>query len=146
MRKLLGVVALCLVQAACSGDATRPSPTAQIAGEYALQTINGQPLPYTLVEVFGGYLLQQLDGSITLNVDRTYSEQALLRETISAIGGPVVTDTTVILDGTWEAEDSAIVLTSQRDGSVLFGTANGGRLTLYFEGADDQLVTYFYLR
>jgi hypothetical protein len=141
--RTLAVGVVCLV-AACSGDATRPSSTAQIAGEYTLQTIDGQPLPYTLVEVAGGYLLQQVSGTMTLNANRTFIEQALLRETINTIGGPVVSDTIIVLDGSWEAEDSVIVLTSQRDGSVLFGTANGGRLTLHFEGNDAQLVTYFY--
>lgn len=134
------------MQAACAGDVTRPSSTEQIAGEYALLSINGQPLPFTLVEVAGGYLLQQVGGSMTLSSNRTFAEQAQLRETINTVGGPTVTDTTVVLNGTWEAEDSVIVLTPQGDGSVLFGTASNGRLTLHFEGSDAQLVTYVYLR
>lgn len=146
MRRMLGAAALCLVQAACSGDAVRPSPSAQVTGEYALVTINGQPLPYTLVDVAGAYMLQQRAGTMTLKSDRSFIEQAELRETINEAAGPVVTDTTVVLNGIWEIEDSVIILTTQQDGSVLFGTAAGGRLTLHLEGSDAQLVTYFYLR
>jgi hypothetical protein len=143
--RTLAVVFLCLV-AACSGDATRPPSGADVAGEYALQTIDGQPLPFTLVDVAGAYRLEQVAGTMALNTDRTFIEQAQLRETINDVAGPVVSDTTVILNGTWEVEDSAIVLTTQQDGSVLFGTANNGRLTLHFEGSDAQLVTYLYVR
>lgn len=143
MRKLLVAIALSGIVAACSDDST--GPKASVEGVYNLQTINGRPLPVTLIGL-PGYALQEISGSVTLNGNLTFVEVHRLRETIENIPNNIVTDTTVTLNGTYEIEqDSAILLTTQQDGSVLFGVVSGGRLTLHYEPeSSDSLFTYFY--
>ena len=146
MPRYLPALLLCLAAAACSDAGTDPQVRVPIDGVYSLQTINGRPLPVTLIDFFNTYRLQQTGGTITLNTDRTFIERAMLRETIEDINGPIVKDTTVVLNGAWEVEqDSVILLTTQQDGSVLFGTVSNGRLTLHFEpNSADSLITYVY--
>jgi len=143
LRKTLAAVALSAALAACSDDST--GPKASIEGTYTLQSINGRPLPVTLIG-FPSYTLEEISGSFTLNANMTFVEVHRLRETIANIPADLVTDTTVTLNGVYEIEqDSAILLTTQQDGSVLFGVVSNGRLTLHYEPeGSDSLFTYFY--
>lgn len=139
MRKF--VVSLAIALAACS-DATAPEDEFVVEGDYNLISINGQRLPFTLVQLFE-YHLQQIGGTLTLNANKTFVERNTLREII----GQEQKDTTIVLTGIWEREDSAIVLTTTRDGSVLFGIARKNRLELNFESViSDSIFRFVYTK
>jgi hypothetical protein len=140
-RWLTGI--LCVVCVACS-DSAGPDPL-QIPGSYTLQTINGQQLPFFLVTL-PGFVITQTAGSIRLNQDDTYREEYRLRYAINDENGVTeITDTTVVFVGTYEAEDSVVLLTSNPEGLISFGFVSANRLTLSFESGD-SLFTYVYRR
>lgn len=145
MRKWL-VVVLVMVAACADKDPTGPE-VVDVTGMYTLETINGKPLPYLLVNVFGAFTLTQISGSMVLNTDKSYAETAALRyEFLDSTGTPVLEDTTVVLRGQWEVEDSAIVLIPAIPGFPLFGLVARSTLTLSVESSNDSLTTYFYRR
>lgn len=147
MRKLVLVMAV-LFAAACSDeDATGPAvdPLDDIVGTYTLETMNGQALPYPLIQVLDQFLMAQMGGSMTLNPNHTYVEKADLRTAFyDSVGAIVVEDTTVELRGKWEVEDSAILLIPDVDDNFLFGLVARSTLTLSVESSNDSLTTYFY--
>lgn len=144
MRRILAVACAASFALACSDDGAGPERTVQIVGSYQLQTINDVPLPYPLFSL-PGFLLEQASGRFVLNANRTYEEIALVREWTDPGTGPVSRDTTITLRGTWEAEDSVLLVTQTNTGATGFGFVSGDRLTLSFE-AGDSLFTYIYLR
>ncbi|HEY0673165.1 MAG TPA: hypothetical protein VGD27_12885 [Longimicrobiales bacterium] len=145
MRRVLLVGLLVLFGAGCSDDSTGPSRTVQIVGTYTLESINGNALPYVFHEFPGAYLMHQVSGSFVLNADRTYQENALLREYFNTPGGITWQDIPVSLAGTWQAEDSVLLVTQTDNGATGFGFISGNRLTLSFE-VSDSLYTYIYNR
>ena len=143
MRRLL-VGVLCVLSVACTDDETGPEPI-QIPGTYTLQTVNGQALPYLLININNAYFLYQVSGAVTLNANNSYREENSVRETLfDAQLGPIHNDTTIVFTGTYESQDSALLLTSSR-GLVSFGFVSANRLTLSFESGD-SLFTYVYRR
>lgn len=145
MRKWLVVVAV-MLGACADKDPTGPEPD-DITGLYTLETINGKPLPYLLINVFGAFTLTQLSGTMELKPNKSYAETAALRYVFAdSTGATVVEDTTVVLRGQWEVEDSAIVLIPEIPGFPLFGLVARSTLTLSVESSSDSLTTYFYRR
>ena len=142
-RVLIGM--LCALSVACSDDdGSGPEPV-QIPGTYTLLTINGQELPYLLININNAYLLTQQSGSVTLNPNNSYREENRVRETLfDPQLGPISTDTTIVFTGTYETQDSAVLLTSSR-GLVSFGFVSQNRLTLSLESGD-SLFTFVYSR
>jgi hypothetical protein len=140
MRRSWLVVVVVVMFAACSDDMSEPR-TIQITGNYTLEMINGQSLPFTIGAVTGGYLLQQVSGSFLIRPDSTYREDALVRETI----GSGVTDIPVTFNGRWQAQDSIVTVRNSVNGEMGFGFVSGNRLTLSFE-VGDSLFTYLYRR
>lgn len=138
---------LAVVLTACSDqDPFDPGASLRVTGSYTLQTINGQ-LPYPLISFAGVYELIQTGGSLTVSDDSTYTERAILRELLNDDQGvPQARDTTVVIRGRWEQEDSAIVLLPNNSSSPLIGLIGNDRLTLNFEAANDSLITYVYVR
>jgi hypothetical protein len=140
-RVLIGL--MCALSIACSDD-QGPEPI-QIPGTYTLETVNDQELPYLLININNAYFLTQVSGSVTLNPNNSYREENRVRETLfDPQLGPINTDTTIVFTGIYEAEDSAVLLTSTR-GLVSFGFVSQNRLTLSFESGD-SLFTYVYRR
>ena len=142
-RVLIGLV--CALSIACSDDEGSGPEAIQIPGTYTLRTINNQQLPYLLININNAYLLTQVGGSVTLNQNFSYQEENRVRETFfDAQLGPINHDTTIVFTGTYEAQDSAVLLTSSR-GLVSFGFVSKNRLTLSFESGD-SLFTLVYHR
>lgn len=141
---MFGLLALAL--AACS-DSTAPDTQLNVVGGYTLQSINGKVLPFVLID-FGFFRIDQVGGTLVLNANHTFVERDSLRQFFNdSVGTPAQKDTTVVLDGMWELEDSAIVLTTQRDNSVLFGIARSDRLILNFESVvSDSIFQFVYRR
>jgi hypothetical protein len=146
MRRLGLVALMALVFAACEDDASGPEDV-QIEGEYILQTINGRPMPVLIFNLpIGFYQVHQTGGTFSLTADHRYEERAMVRETYyDSLSQLVTEDTTQVFRGTWEAEDSVLIVTETGSDNVGFGVVNGNRLTLSFEFGD-SLFTYVYLR
>jgi hypothetical protein len=145
MRRLLAGL-LCVVCLACSDDEGSGPERVQIPGTYSLLTVNNQALPYLLININNAFYWYQTGGSVTLNADLTYREENRTRETtFDPVLGPVNFDTTIVFTGTYQVQDSAVLLTSSPGGLVSFGFVSGNRLTLSFE-AGDSLFTLVYRR
>ena len=144
MRRWLAVI-LCVLSVACSDDETGPEPI-QIPGSYTLQTVNGQALPVQIGEVMGAYFLFQRAGTVTLNPDRTYLEHNDLQEIFNdAQLGIITNDFSSEFRGTWESQDSAVLMRETEHGFTSFGYVSENRLTLSFE-VGDSLFTFVYRR
>lgn len=144
MRKL-ALLLVVLLLAACSDDDVSGPEIDEISGTYTLETINGQPLPYAIIQIGNIYITAYIGGSMTLNPNHRYVERADLRTAFyDSVGAVVVEDTTVELHGTWEVEDSAIWLTPEVDPNILFGLVARSTLTLSVESSNDSTTTYFY--
>ena len=131
MRHFL-VITLALVStvlAAC-GDSTGPSRTGTtgIAGTYNLQTVNGSPLPYTVIQV-GQDKLEVTAGRVTLTADRTFSASITFRETENG----TATTTTETDSGTYTQNGTAINF-AYADGTTDTAALNGNILTIAAQG------------
>jgi hypothetical protein len=130
MRRLsavLAVFAVLVTLAGCGGDAaTNPGP-ATVAGTYTLRTMNGSPLPYTLVQL-GDDKFEVLSDAITLKDGGTWTGGGSIRVTE---GGQTST-TTVTSTGTYSLTGTAITITSLTGSAT--GTVERGTLTVTEEG------------
>lgn len=93
----MGLAALALGAAGCT-DVTSTNSSA--AGIYALQTVNGNPLPFSVQQSNGTVVTIQSD-VYTLNTDNTYSERT--SETLG--NGQTVTRAE---EGDWSQNNNAI--------------------------------------
>lgn len=64
-------LALMVATVACNSDGVT-NPEAEVAGTYSLKTVNGSPLPYTVVDSEGSYII--VTDVMTLNKDKTWKE------------------------------------------------------------------------
>lgn len=144
MRRVLSLVMVVLMLAACDGDDPSEPRDIQIVGDYTLETINGQQLPVWIGSAFGALLMQQVGGSFSIKQNGTSEEEALVRfYTNDPERGIVFDEDTLRFPGVWQAEDSVVLVTSADD--VLFGFVSANRLTLSVE-LGDSLYTYIYRR
>lgn len=137
MRRLvlrLGLASAALAAGACGGDGppaiTDPTDDADLAvGVYALLTINGQPLPF-LLDQEGSDLLEITAGTVSLELNRSFSDVTTYRLTLSG----VVTTETDGATGTWDLAGNTVFLTPTglTAYSMLWDRAD--RLTQVFEG------------
>ena len=144
MRWFRSAALVALVIGACSDDPSGPKKPV-IVGNYTLETINGQALPFTIASVSAAYIIQQVSGTFALNADSTYRENALLKEYINGVDGIVVNDIPVSFNGRWQAEDSVVTVVEGTTGEFGFGFVSQNRLTISFE-LGDSLFTYVYRR
>jgi len=122
MRKLLLAVAT-LAVLGCGSDST--GPIASVAGTWNLQTINGSPMPFTVLFTASPlYRLEILGDSFVANANGTYIETASVRET----DGSTVTTSTATDVGTWVQNNNAIALTAS-DGTVSSAAISGDIIT-----------------
>lgn len=70
-RNVFCTLALMVAAAACNSDVVT-DPQAEVTGTYALKTVNGSPLPYTVVDSEGSYII--VTDVMTLNDDKTWKE------------------------------------------------------------------------
>lgn len=130
MRALAKVAAIGLlgvVVAAC-GDGNGINEPQEIAGTYALQSVNGEALPVVLFEG-SGYRLEVTAATYVLASGGTFTNGATFRET----EGGVATTSTETLTGQYTVSGSAVTFTDS-DGDVIAGTISGNSLTFSEDG------------
>jgi hypothetical protein len=126
-RPLLAAAVLGMSLAACS-DSTGPDNTAEAAGVYLLQTIDGQNLP-VIVDQQGQDMAEVTAGTVTLDTDLSFDDVTELRITE---GGVVTTESDVVA-GTWTMTGNTVRLNP--------GNASAD-YTMSWDGAD-QLTQLF---
>jgi hypothetical protein len=104
---------------ACS-DSTRPEYT--LTGTWSLQTVNGQPLPFTLPET-GEVVSAE---SLTLLASGRFTMTTTFRETINGN----VTLESIPDAGTYVVSGMTLTLMYESDGSNDVGTVDGNMITL----------------
>ncbi len=118
---------LLLVLAGGCGDSTGPDA---IPGLYVLQSVNGDPLPYVLVQQ-PAFTEEITAGQIQMNGDGTCS----VSETFRVDDEGTVTTFTEDETCTWLANGSAISVTFPDD-YVIIGSVVDGTLTIANEDSD----------
>ena len=113
--------------AAC-GDDDATGPGSSITGTYQLQTVNGQPLPYTIFD-FGANKVEATQATLTLNENRTFNGAVTLRRTEN---GAVRTET-VTESGSYTQTDNTIQFTFLNNTAT--GVVSGNSLTVNTSGA-----------
>ena len=129
MRRLASVVLTGVLLTACGGDAFSPE---NVSGIYNLETISGNPLPFSMTDA-SGITGTTTAGSIILNANGTMSISTTVTITIAG----TTTTNTFGGSGTFElVAPSTIRLTS--DGETISGTLDGDRITII--GGGDSFV------
>ena len=140
------VIAAAAVTFVGCGEATAGlEDVSELVGVYDLQTVAGEPPPATL-----GVDLGEVDGVpvqifttevnsaiLTLELDRSFSENRSLRTEVLTLGGETIFDETVALDGpvgTWSYSRPSITL-RYSIGTVDTGTVGSGLLTIIRNGS-----------
>jgi hypothetical protein len=104
---------------ACSDNI---APEQQLAGTYALLTINGRNLPYMLVQSGPAYRIEIADGALVLNSNGTFVETLMIRQTDST----AVTLQSSEVHGTWSGmRDLRLTV----DNAAVLGTIAGNTIT-----------------
>ena len=123
------------VLAACGGDdGPAGPPDSSHVGTYALLTVNGQPLPVTLLES-SGTTIEIASGSITLAADERYSYAVTFR---TVAGDTSATESTQSETGTNTRRGNAVTLRPPQ-GPTFAGVLRGDTLRI----ADDDLSLVF---
>lgn len=135
MRRHVTVVALAatlLAAAGCGSDSNAPD-TSHV-GVYDMVSIDGDPLPATVIDV-PGYSLQVTDGSLALNPGNRFVESMTTVETIDDVTEPLEA---VSCTGTYSRSGNTITLTTPETefciGQRVTGTLSGNTLTVDYDG------------
>ena len=114
--KTVFIAALAFSLSACNDANNVVGPNDSIAGEYALRTVNGSPLPFTFSD--GTTVSSDV---LTLFVDGTFSESFQMPD------GRVFVD-----QGFYTANNGALTFTDQTIGVTYSGSISGSVLTEIF--------------
>lgn len=135
MRRTLLLAALLIAPllSGCDDDGSGPEG-GEVTGTYTLRTIDGQNLPFTLLNV-PGYRIEVLADQYTLNSGGSFTSTTSYRET----EGTVVTTSEDTYAGTWVQNGATINMNSTDNGpeSAAFSGGNtltftaGGRTAIY---------------
>jgi hypothetical protein len=126
MRKVL--MALVVVfSAGCLGDGMTGSST--VTGAYTLRTVNGSPLPYTIVGS-GTARTEIIDDVITLYEGGTYAESGHSRTTLNGqVANASNTET-----GSYSLFGTSVTLRSSDGGRTRMPTIDGNTMTIVESG------------
>lgn len=129
MRRLIPLVALA-VAVACGSDSTTQPTVASLAGTWTLQTVNGNPLPFTISQTATDKV-ELLSDVVTASANGTYSENLQIRETLNGVSQTFTSADT----GTFTVNGTAVTLTSTQVGSTSGALSNNNHtLTLTEQG------------
>ena len=117
------------VSIGCGADPVAQPTTGPMVGTWTLQTINGQPLPYTDPQA-NGYKFETLSNSVTMDSHGIYRSRGQYRVTSD---GRVTTYATVD-SGTYELSEPQLVIVSMATGDSQTGTVSGKTITFVVPG------------
>ena len=124
MRKVALTVALAVSLLTGCGDSTGPE---DIAGNYTLRSINGQDLPFLIIQVLEDKV-EITAGSFRINSDLTYSTSV----TVTVTESGTTTSETETDTGTYTLTGTTLTFTSGAD--TFTGSITGNTLTFIDEG------------
>jgi hypothetical protein len=124
---VLLLLALATTFTACGGDSTGPDE--DYSGTYSLRTINGQSLPYVVLQV-GADRIEYASGGLTLTDNGTTGGSFTVQATTRTTQGGQVSTGTDSNAGTYTRTGTGMVFTSDSDGNVWPGNMSGGRITV----------------
>lgn len=127
MRRIIPLVLA--VSAGCGSDATMQPPAGKMVGTWNLQTINGQPLPYTDPQA-SGYKFETLNNTVTMDSRGLYRSRGQYRVTTN--GRPTTYATAD--SGTYALDEPQLVIVSMATGETQVGTVSGKTLTFAAPG------------
>ena len=132
--------------AACGSDSGTTGPGGPSNktpnGSYAISTINAAALPVAIFSDTGGFKLEVMSGTITLNAGGTYSIVTNYRETLPGVSD-LYSDST---GGTWAmpSGSSTITFTNASDSTTDQATWAAGQLTFVEPGVSPPQITFVY--
>ena len=135
MRKLIVLVALAAT-AACTSDLPSEPLVGSLEGTYSLSTMNGSPLPFTIVSHDTTFNIDT--DVITLTAAGGWSETVSYRQTA---GTNTTTNENFALDGTWGRNGNSLNFQITGGGTIYLGTATDSSLNL-----TDGGFNYVFLR
>jgi hypothetical protein len=125
MRKLLPVLAAVAVIACGSDSSSSTGPQATIAGTWTLQTINGQGLPFIVVQN-GSNKTEVVSDVVTISGTGSYTQTSTIRVTTNGVA-----NTQSSADaGTYTLNGTAVAFHSNSDGSTTNAAWSGNTLTV----------------
>ena len=127
MKRALLVLLLAFAWVACGDDGT--DLDGNVSGRFELRTVNGGPLPYTVIAI-GNERLEILSGFLQANTDQSYQFSLTSRVTQGS-QSQTTTDTD---NGTWAQTGNQLTFTSSADGSQQTAVSSGNELIAIVEG------------
>lgn len=124
MRKLIGFVLAVVAIPFCAGAQSGGTDAPDITGTYALVSINGQPLPFTIDH--DGVAITIRSGRFVINADKTCASSMTF---VVASGQEMTRD----VSATYTRDGSKLTMTWTGAG-VTTGTADGKTFTFDNEG------------
>lgn len=126
MRRL--VLALGAISLLACGDSSGPEVSSAV-GTWSLVTINGSPLPYTVLLLQPSYRLEIMSATFVAAQNGTYAGSVTTRETDAGS----VTTTTEPDNGTWSQAGNTLTITAS-DQTSSIATISGNTITLSESG------------
>jgi hypothetical protein len=126
MRRL--ILALAAVSLFGCGDSSGPGVSSAV-GTWNLVSIDGDPLPYTFLQIGTSYRGEILSDRIVASANGTFTETLTIRETENG----TVTTTTETDTGTWTQNNAAVTITYS-DGSGSTAAISGNVITSNVQG------------
>jgi hypothetical protein len=117
------VALIAVLLGACGGDSTGVNGDA--SGTYTLQSISGNPLPYT-VGTSATTTLTFKSGSLTINMGASFSETTNFDQTDNSSGSPVVTSGTSTCVGTYSQRGNGFTFSEAASADPSCGFTYGG--------------------
>ncbi len=128
MTRTIGVLlAFGLATGACSSEPS--NPLAQVAGTYALRTINGQLLPYVWESTDPQNQVSFASGTVTLNEDGSFTDQT----TFTVLVDGQSQDQPLDASGTWTLTGKTVTLVPDNGESYTFTWDGESRLSQMFD-------------
>jgi hypothetical protein len=125
---------------ACGGDDST-GPSDSYSGTYTLRTINGQNLPFVIIQV-GADRIEWMSDKVTLSDNGSTGGSFTQHSTFRLTEAGQATTETAADAGSYARNGTAATFTFNSDGSSASGTISGGKITIGVdvEGAPFSLV------